>query len=126
MRHPVEGYAAPKGIPPNSGSGLGCRAIPAAERPQNLIANSVLDPPAVLARLGLRLETASAVEFGCGYGTFTFPAAWLTHGPIYAFDMEPGMVEMVSNKARQRGLRNVVCEVREAATVLGLHVEITF
>jgi SAM-dependent methyltransferase len=81
--------------------------------PDEAMWDSFFDPPAVLARLGLRPETKVVVEFGCGYGTFTFPAARLAHGPIYAFDIEPGMVEMVRNKALRDGLRNVVCEVRD-------------
>ncbi len=71
------------------------------------------DPPTALTRLGLTLEAQGVVEFGCGYGTFTLPAARLVRGPVYAFDIEPGLVERVRGKAREAGLANVVCEVRD-------------
>lgn len=33
------------------------------------------DPSGALALLGLTPETSSAVDLGCGYGTFAIPAA---------------------------------------------------
>ncbi len=75
--------------------------------------NSFFDPPAFLARLGLMPETEAVVEFGCGYGSFTIPAARLARGPIYAFDIEPEMVEIVHRKARQAGLSNIACAIRD-------------
>jgi SAM-dependent methyltransferase len=71
------------------------------------------DAPAILGRLGLLAEARGVVEFGCGYGTFTIPAAHLVHGTVYAFDIEPEMVELVRAKAQQAGLANIVCEVRD-------------
>lgn len=53
------------------------------------------------------------VEFGCGYGTFTIPAARRTRGMVAALDIEPGMVEWVRQKARETGLGNVSCAVRD-------------
>lgn len=75
--------------------------------------DTFFDPSVVLARLGLTPETQGVVEFGCGYGTFTLPAARLARGPVYAFDIEAGLVDLVRGKARQAGLQNVVCEVRD-------------
>ncbi len=71
------------------------------------------DAPAILNRLGLAAETRGLVEFGCGYGTFTIPAARLICGTVYAFDIEPEMVALVRVKAQHAGLTNVVCEFRD-------------
>lgn len=53
------------------------------------------------------------VEFGCGYGTFTVPAARHTHGIVTALDIEPLLVDDVRLKAEAQGLSNVRAEVRD-------------
>jgi ubiquinone/menaquinone biosynthesis C-methylase UbiE len=35
----------------------------------------------------------NVADFGFGYGTFTIPAAKIISGKIYAFDIEPEMIE---------------------------------
>ncbi|MEZ4667731.1 MAG: class I SAM-dependent methyltransferase [Anaerolineae bacterium] len=53
------------------------------------------------------------VEFGCGYGTFTLPAALRSHGVVTALDIEPLMVECVRQKTEALGLSNVQAEIRD-------------
>jgi ubiquinone/menaquinone biosynthesis C-methylase UbiE len=53
------------------------------------------------------------VELGCGYGTFTVPAALRTQGIVTALDIEPRMVERVRRRAMRQGVRNVVATVRD-------------
>lgn len=53
------------------------------------------------------------VEFGCGYGTFTVPAALHTHGIVTALDIDPLMVERVRHKAEALALSNVQVEMRD-------------
>ena len=53
------------------------------------------------------------VEFGCGYGTFTVPAALHTHGVVTALDIEPLMVDRVRQKTEALGLSNVHAEIRD-------------
>lgn len=53
------------------------------------------------------------VEFGCGYGTFTVPAAWHIQGIVTALDIDPLMVERVQQKTEMQGLSNVRAEVRD-------------
>lgn len=53
------------------------------------------------------------VEFGCGYGTFTFPAARLTTGVLTTFDIEPEMVAHVRQKAGKAELGNIRAEERD-------------
>lgn len=56
------------------------------------------------------------VEFGCGYGTFTLPAARLVRGRVIALDVEPEMVTATTDKAKEAGLQNVVGVVRDFIT----------
>lgn len=53
------------------------------------------------------------VEFGCGYGTFTIPAALRTRGTVTALDIEPEMVICVKRKVEEIGLTNVRCVQRD-------------
>lgn len=81
---------------------------------------SLFDVPAVLARLRLA-EFHNVAEFGCGYGTFTEPLARLIDGRLYAFDIDPVMVERT--RARCRDLP-VHCEERDVLSLgFGISVD---
>jgi SAM-dependent methyltransferase len=75
---------------------------------------SFFDPEDILDRLLLsRGACYNVVEFGCGYGTFTLPAARRTRGAIAALDIEPEMVALVGQRAGNEGLSNVRAELRD-------------
>lgn len=72
------------------------------------------DPEAALDQLLILDDPAgNIVEFGCGFGTFTLPAARRTAGIVTAFDIEPEMVEAVRLKADVEKLDNIRPEVRD-------------
>lgn len=60
------------------------------------------------------------VELGCGYGTFSVPVARAISGTLYAFDIDPVMVDRASQRAA--GL-SVVGEVRDVVE-LGFGVRV--
>jgi SAM-dependent methyltransferase len=55
----------------------------------------------------------NVVEFGSGYGTFTFPVARRTAGAVYAFDIEPDLIRRIESRAREYGFTNIRAEVRD-------------
>jgi ubiquinone/menaquinone biosynthesis C-methylase UbiE len=59
------------------------------------------------ALLGKSAHAGDMVEFGCGYGTFTLPAALRTTGIITALDLEPDMTAIVRQKANELHLKNI-------------------
>lgn len=65
------------------------------------------DPEAIIAALGIVGVEGDVVDFGCGYGTFTFAAARVVQGRVYALDVEPAMIKTTQAKARDAGLANV-------------------
>ncbi|MCL5949529.1 MAG: class I SAM-dependent methyltransferase [Candidatus Bathyarchaeota archaeon] len=65
------------------------------------------DPSKILGLLGLGQNVADVADFGCGYGTFTIPAARMIRGNIYAFDIEPEMIKALEQKAKNLNLNNV-------------------
>ena len=71
------------------------------------------DPPDILSLLGLTQETSSVADLGCGYGTFTIPAAQIIRGIVHAIDIEPEMVSATAAKAERLGLANVRPHLRD-------------
>jgi ubiquinone/menaquinone biosynthesis C-methylase UbiE len=81
--------------------------------PDEAMWDRFFDPSNVLARLGLTPETSSAVDLGCGYGTFTIPAARLIEGTVHGFDIEPEMIAVTDSKAESAGLTNIQLQLRD-------------
>ena len=74
---------------------------------------SYFDPAGILDALGVRHLSGDAIEFGCGYGTFTLATAMRISGRLYALDIDPVMVAATSTRASRSGLKNVVAEQRD-------------
>ncbi len=81
--------------------------------PDEQIWDGFFDPSRILVRLGLTPETPSAIDLGCGYGTFTIPAARITTGTVHGFDIEPEMIKATGAKAESEGLANVRLHLRD-------------
>ena len=74
---------------------------------------SFFDASCIVRKLDCAGSVLGLVEFGCGYGQFTLPAARLARGPVFALDIEPEMVAATGRKAREAGLENVSVELRD-------------
>lgn len=75
---------------------------------------SFFDPEGTLDRLLPAGENSgNLIEFGCGYGTFTLPAARRIAGIVTALDIEPEMVAFVRQKAAAEGVGNLRPAVRD-------------
>lgn len=70
-------------------------------------------PMKILSTLGINKQTEDVAEFGCGYGTFTIPAARLIKGTIYTFDIEPEMVMVTIEEAKKQNVSNIRATVRD-------------
>ncbi len=75
--------------------------------------NSLLDVPLIVDWLNPGIVSAPIVEIGCGYGTFTIPVAREAKVDIYAFDIDPSMIETARSNARRAGVRNIVFSCRD-------------
>lgn len=71
------------------------------------------DTKKILATLGVDNRVNNIAEFGCGYGTFTIPAAKIISGKIFALDIEPDMIRMTSEEAKKHELGNVETILRD-------------
>ena len=74
---------------------------------------SFFDAEGILDALGCRDLSGDAVEFGCGYGTFTIPAAKKVRGTVHALDIDPLMVAATAARVAQSGVGNVDVERRD-------------
>jgi ubiquinone/menaquinone biosynthesis C-methylase UbiE len=66
--------------------------------------------------MGCTGQCGDVLEFGCGYGTFTVPAASLVAGQIFALDIEAAMIAATEKKVREANLSNIVLERRDFLT----------
>jgi SAM-dependent methyltransferase len=71
------------------------------------------NPAKILSILCINNQTGDVAEFGCGYGTFTIPAAKVIKGKIYALDIEPDMIRITEEEAKKHGLNNVKTVMRD-------------
>jgi SAM-dependent methyltransferase len=74
------------------------------------------NPPKILATLGICAKTGDVAEFGCGYGTFTIPAAKVIHGKLFAFDIDPEMVLCTKREAGKLRVSNIEVFLRDFLT----------
>jgi SAM-dependent methyltransferase len=84
--------------------------------PREPVWDAYFDPDRILRELGLTPSCRYVVEFGCGYGTFTVPAARLAAGTVYGLDIEPSMIQTASRRAAGSGMTNIVFAVRDFMT----------
>jgi ubiquinone/menaquinone biosynthesis C-methylase UbiE len=69
------------------------------------------NPTCIVSKLDCR--GGDVVEFGCGYGLFTVPAAWSVSGTVFALDIDPQMVAATAQRAAEAGQNNVAAELRD-------------
>lgn len=81
--------------------------------PEESYWNSLFDIEGIVDWLDISNNKATIAEIGCGYGTFTLPVAKKSAGKIYAFDIEPAMIEVARENVRNAGLPNVTFMLRD-------------
>ncbi len=84
--------------------------------PEREMWETFFNPTKILATLGLNSQTVDVAEFGCGYGTFTIPAAKVIKRKIYALDIEPDMIRITDEEAKKNRLNNVQAVLRDFMT----------
>ncbi len=84
--------------------------------PPEEIWSSFFEPVGLLDHLRLTSQCVHAVEFGCGYGTFTIAAARRIRGKLYALDIDQSMLAATQSKCEAADLDNVVLQQRDFAS----------
>jgi len=71
-------------------------------------------------RVNLIQEGQTFLDYGCGTGDFTIPAARIvgSRGKVYALDCFPRQLEIVEKQAKKRGLTNIETILSDSKTDL--------
>lgn len=72
--------------------------------PEDSLWSSFFDPEQILMALDVNTNIELLADFGCGYGTFTIPAAKLIKGRISAFDLD---IDFVKEAAEFDNIKNI-------------------
>jgi SAM-dependent methyltransferase len=80
--------------------------------PDESLWETFFSPLVVLSKLGIP-KSGDIVDFGCGYGTFTIPAAQFTNGIVHALDIDPAMIAATQAKVKAAALPNVRMYLRD-------------
>jgi SAM-dependent methyltransferase len=75
--------------------------------------NSLFDIEEILIWMNQGNEIAPVAEVGCGYGTFTVPLARKVTGTVYAFDIDPAMIDKARSNVHSAGIKNVEFHQRD-------------
>lgn len=75
--------------------------------PEESMWSKFFNPTDILKTIGLNNETKDVADFGCGYGTFTIPAARIVSRRVYAIDIDPEMITAVKDKMLNNAVNNV-------------------
>lgn len=73
---------------------------------ENPIRLAELDPAKTLIKAGLQ-ETMNLCDIGAGSGIFSFPAAKLTSGDVYALEISDEMIQLLESRAEEHKLPNL-------------------
>jgi SAM-dependent methyltransferase len=74
---------------------------------------SFFDLSNILEAMAINTNVGDVAEFGSGYGTFTIPVAEVISGKLFALEIEPNLVDLLSKRAQLAGLNNIVGIVRD-------------
>jgi SAM-dependent methyltransferase len=81
--------------------------------PEEAYWETLFDVSLILNQLGIDAGLRDIAELGCGYGTFTIPAAQRISGKLTTFDIDEAMVERTRQRAAKAGAWNVVYVIRD-------------
>jgi len=74
---------------------------------------SLFNVDLILDRMAVNAPVRDLAEFGCGYGTFTLPAALRISGTLHAFDIDEEAMGQARARAAASGLANIVFHHRD-------------
>jgi len=65
------------------------------------------DHQLILQQMEVSSEIYAIVDLGCGFGTFSIPAAKIVSGKVLAYDIDKEMIEVMEMKINQLGINNI-------------------
>jgi len=81
--------------------------------PEENVWKTFFDPASILSKLQFTSNCKDVVELGCGYGTFTIPAASIISGNLFAIDIEQEMLDSTRDAAANLHITNIKFILRD-------------
>jgi ubiquinone/menaquinone biosynthesis C-methylase UbiE len=81
--------------------------------PEENVWKTFFDPASILSKLQFTSDCIDVVELGCGYGTFTIPAASIISGNLFAIDIEQEMLDSTRDAAANLHITNIKFILRD-------------
>lgn len=75
--------------------------------PEEEMWSGFFDPLLILQQMEVSSETHTIVDLGCGFGTFSIPAAKVVSGKVMAYDIDEEMIEVMKTKINQLVINNI-------------------
>lgn len=75
--------------------------------PEESVWSDFFNPEQILKQMKVSPDLKLVVDFGCGFGTFSIPAAQMINGRIQAFDIDPKMIERLQSKIDELDISNI-------------------
>ena len=66
--------------------------------PEEEMWSGFFDPLLILQQMEVSSETHTIVDLGCGFGTFSIPAAKVVSGKVLSYDIDKEMIELMDMK----------------------------
>lgn len=77
--------------------------------PDESVWEGFFNPNKIFELLELNTKIKDVVDFGCGYGTFTIPAAKIISGKVYTLDIDQNCLNILNKKIKNdKNLHNIV------------------
>ena len=81
--------------------------------PKEEMWSDFFQPEKILKIMGALKSKGDVLDLGCGFGTFSLPAAKMMKGKVYAIDIDPKMIKTVKQKTKAEKIRNIIPTVKD-------------
>ncbi len=75
--------------------------------PEESMWSDFFDVPFILGQMEVKSDLHIVADLGCGFGTFSIPAAKIVGGEVLAFDIDEEMIRQMQAKIDQQEIQNI-------------------
>jgi ubiquinone/menaquinone biosynthesis C-methylase UbiE len=84
--------------------------------PEEAMWSEFFNPPFILKQMGMTADLQAIADLGCGFGTFSIPAANIIKGKVHAFDIDEEMISQMQIKIDEFAIKNVELHLADFIT----------
>ena len=84
--------------------------------PEEAMWSEFFNPQFILQQMDVNAGLQNVADLGCGFGTFSIPAAGIIEGKVLAFDIDQEMIGQMQGKIDQLGIKNIELHLADFIT----------